>query len=79
MRKILLHRPTADNAGLFADAGTTLSVGEKLGADGASTITAARAAELVDSGGAVDPDTADIDPSASAFEVAAQPLGQVAE
>lgn len=75
MRKITLHRPTADNAGRFVDAGSALTVGEQLGDDGENIITAARAGELLDSGGAVESDAEPaIDANASAFEMAAEPL-----
>jgi hypothetical protein len=51
MKAIHLHRPAADNAGRFVDAGTDLTVGDAA-EDG--VIDAGRAQELVDGAGAVD-------------------------
>lgn len=49
MKSIILNRATVDNAGGYCDAGAELVIGDKAEA---STITAARAKELVDSSGA---------------------------
>lgn len=59
MKKILLHRATVDNAGLYRDAGSTLTVAD--GTD-AETIAADRADDLLDTSGAVPVPTATRDP-----------------
>jgi len=43
MKKIVLHGPTVRNSGAYADAGTTLTIGDK-----ADEIVAPRAKQLVD-------------------------------
>lgn len=43
MKKITLHGPSVRNSGAYADAGTTLTIGDK-----ADEIDAARAKQLVD-------------------------------
>ncbi len=50
MKKIVLHRATVDNTGAFVDAGAELTIGDK---GEAGVITADRARDLVDSGGAL--------------------------
>lgn len=52
MRKIVLHRPAADNAANFCDAGAELIVSDKAEA---KHISAKRADELLATGGAVTP------------------------
>jgi hypothetical protein len=51
MKKITLHRAATDNAGLFCDSGSTLTV-SKSGDEG--HITAERARDLLESHGAVE-------------------------
>jgi hypothetical protein len=55
MKRITLYRASSDNAGLFVDAGTELKIGDDAKS---KTITADLAQELIDSGGAIDPDAA---------------------
>ena len=50
MKRITLHRAAQDNAGGFQDAGTDLTVGDEAEA---GVISADRAKDLVDTGGAV--------------------------
>lgn len=47
IKKITLYRASSDNAGLFIDAGNTLEIG-----DGNDQISADRAKDLLDTGGA---------------------------
>lgn len=48
MKKITLHSPAVRNSGAFADAGSTLTIGDQ-----PDEITAARAKAMVDNGTAV--------------------------
>ncbi len=50
LKRIVLHGPTVDNAGLYCDAGTELEIGEKARE---GTIGAERARELLAAGTAV--------------------------
>ena len=49
MKKIILHRAAADNAGGYQDAGATLTIADGVERD---TISAERAKDLLDSAGA---------------------------
>lgn len=67
MKKITLYRASASNAGLFIDAGNTIEIG-----DGDDQISADRAKDLLDTGGADSATAAAKAETANAAELGSQ-------